>query len=912
MAEEKKVPVPDDAKTSRGLSSSTGGRSLRQSLDLMKRKKGDRSPKRTKHKRTKSGAKKTTLETKDTKVSTSSERVKPSPEPKRDKGYEAVAAAAVGNHTKKRGLARTTSFNKGGKKDLDPENVLRAQSLEPSKAVKKLGRTKSFNQGMAKLDMVFGRSASKQRGPEETPKVKVLGVSAPRGTIRMSETERLKFIRSLSSSTSMKVMKKLPVDHSIPQARESSLELKGIPQSRLGKNYVKRKVVAKSEWIAKDDAELTVKPGDVILIHSVDSAGWAEGSIIDNTEKAEDTDKVKNDSPAGDTAVHKGDAPKKEPSDSCTESKDGESKQGEGEGEDCAGAQRTLGNGKPLERVLGTEKGMSAPGWFPLKVMLPPGRLQNIPSGVSLMLNAEADGIPVVDDSSIVHEKEETEKTLEGLLEQRPDKKDLEELHIVEEEETNPITRAQERKKIGDLLTGIFSSRKSKKKKSKSIEEDTPTDDEDSDKDVTHCGDDGDREIVGEKRRSTSHEQVTAGEDEATKSDTDLEPVVASDKNATDNGKVAESAKQEEKETGKEKTEKEEETERDEKEREKEKEMTPLAKGVELFNENPSKGIQYFFEQNISIVGNTPDSIARFLYKFTHFDRVQLGEFLGSKGELNEQILDAVLHQLDFTCLEFDMALRRFLYAFRLPGEAQKIDRLMLAFAKKYYEEQQSNAFADVDAIYILAFSVVMLNTDLHNPCIKRKMAVENFVSQNRGVNGGGDFPPELLHDIYDMIMDDEIRDKTQDHFSDAIYRSWCGHCAGTGKRKYKRRWVVVDQSGFFILSSPNTKEPQHVFMYDQITYIKDLGTPKGEFRLMLKNQEEHYFCAKTPRHVKLWVAKVNLMRCMVGYLKVTQMEQQAMLHKAQAKASSSAEEAEEVATKEEDLHPFDDTACES
>ena len=73
--------------------------------------------------------------------------------------------------------------------------------------------------------------------------------------------------------------------------------------------------------------------------------------------------------------------------------------------------------------------------------------------------------------------------------------------------------------------------------------------------------------------------------------------------------------------------------------------------------------------------------------------------------------------------------------------------------------------------------------------------------------------------------------------------------------------------------------------MYDQITYIKDLGTAKGEFRLKLKNQEEHYFCAKTARHVKLWVAKVNLMRCRVGYLQVTQMEQQAMLHKAQAKA---------------------------
>lgn len=44
----------------------------------------------------------------------------------------------------------------------------------------------------------------------------------------------------------------------------------------------------------------------------------------------------------------------------------------------------------------------------------------------------------------------------------------------------------------------------------------------------------------------------------------------------------------------------------------------------------------------------------------------------------------AYVDQLDFTEMDFVSALRRFLEGFRLPGEAQKIDRLMEKFASRY------------------------------------------------------------------------------------------------------------------------------------------------------------------------------------------------------------------------------------
>lgn len=47
-------------------------------------------------------------------------------------------------------------------------------------------------------------------------------------------------------------------------------------------------------------------------------------------------------------------------------------------------------------------------------------------------------------------------------------------------------------------------------------------------------------------------------------------------------------------------------------------------------------------------------------------------------------VMHAFVDFLDFRNLGFLDALRLFLQAFRLPGEAQKIDRFMLKFAERY------------------------------------------------------------------------------------------------------------------------------------------------------------------------------------------------------------------------------------
>ena len=68
----------------------------------------------------------------------------------------------------------------------------------------------------------------------------------------------------------------------------------------------------------------------------------------------------------------------------------------------------------------------------------------------------------------------------------------------------------------------------------------------------------------------------------------------------------------------------------------------------------------------------------------------------------------------------FDDAIRHYLAGFRLPGEAQKIDRIMEKFAERFVG-QNPKVFGSADVAFILAFSIIMLNTDLHNPSLKEE-----------------------------------------------------------------------------------------------------------------------------------------------------------------------------------------------
>ncbi|KAM5562823.1 brefeldin A-inhibited guanine nucleotide-exchange protein 1 [Rosa sericea] len=183
-----------------------------------------------------------------------------------------------------------------------------------------------------------------------------------------------------------------------------------------------------------------------------------------------------------------------------------------------------------------------------------------------------------------------------------------------------------------------------------------------------------------------------------------------------------------------------------------------LQKGISLFNRKPSKGIEFLI--STKKIGGSPADVASFLKNnTTGLNETMIGDYLGEREEFPLKVMHAYVDSFNFKGMDFGEAIRFFLRGFKLPGEAQKIDRIMEKFAERYCK-CSPNSFTSADTAYVLAYSVIMLNTDAHNSMVKDKMTKADFVRNNRGIDDGKDLPEEYLGAIYDQIVKNEIKMK--------------------------------------------------------------------------------------------------------------------------------------------------------
>ncbi|NWZ86717.1 IQEC1 protein, partial [Poecile atricapillus] len=190
--------------------------------------------------------------------------------------------------------------------------------------------------------------------------------------------------------------------------------------------------------------------------------------------------------------------------------------------------------------------------------------------------------------------------------------------------------------------------------------------------------------------------------------------------------------------------------------------------GLNLFNKKPEKGVQYLIERGF--VPDTPVGVAHFLLQRKGLSRQMIGEFLGNRQkQFNRDVLDCVVDEMDFSTMELDEALRKFQAHIRVQGEAQKVERLIEAFSQRYCicNPGVVRQFRNPDTIFILAFAIILLNTDMYSPNVKpeRKMKLEDFIKNLRGVDDGEDIPREMLIGIYERIRKRELK-TNEDHVS--------------------------------------------------------------------------------------------------------------------------------------------------
>nr|XP_025034909.1 cytohesin-2 [Pelodiscus sinensis] len=221
-----------------------------------------------------------------------------------------------------------------------------------------------------------------------------------------------------------------------------------------------------------------------------------------------------------------------------------------------------------------------------------------------------------------------------------------------------------------------------------------------------------------------------------------------------------------------------------------------------------AQGIQFLVENEL--LHNTPEEIARFLYKGEGLNKTAIGDYLGE---------------------------RQFLWSFRLPGEAQKIDRMMEAFAQRYCL-CNPGVFQCTDTCYVLSFAVIMLNTSLHNPNVRDKPTVERFITMNRGINDGGDLPEELLRNLYDSIRnepfkipEDDGNDLTHTFFN-PDREGWLLKLGSEPRdtATWKRRWFILTDNCLYYFEYTTDKEPRGIIPLENLS-IREVEDPRKPVR---------------------------------------------------------------------------------
>ncbi|KAF3001143.1 hypothetical protein E8E14_003972 [Neopestalotiopsis sp. 37M] len=120
-----------------------------------------------------------------------------------------------------------------------------------------------------------------------------------------------------------------------------------------------------------------------------------------------------------------------------------------------------------------------------------------------------------------------------------------------------------------------------------------------------------------------------------------------------------------------------------------------------------------------------------------------------SKGSdpWSASVLRSYMRTFGFFEQPMDMAIRKLLMEAELPKETQQIDRCLQAFANRYHE-CNPGIYSSPDQAYFVAFSLLILHTDVFNRNNKYKMQKADYLKNTRGE---GIFD-DVLECFYDNI----------------------------------------------------------------------------------------------------------------------------------------------------------------
>lgn len=244
-----------------------------------------------------------------------------------------------------------------------------------------------------------------------------------------------------------------------------------------------------------------------------------------------------------------------------------------------------------------------------------------------------------------------------------------------------------------------------------------------------------------------------------------------------------------------------------------------LSLGRKKFNNNPKTGLEFMFENEI--LERSPFAVAQFFHnEKLGLSKAAIGAYLGEiSKDFNMQVLDEFLKLHDFDGLEFLPALRQFLLSFQLPGESQKIDRILASFGQQYVL-QNPTVFRTSHEAYVMAYAAILLNTTLHNCNAKNqtnaladeKTFVRTMLEFDKDTNLSEDIIKKVFHGIKSKPL--QVVEEAPEL---SILSGWLWKLGGHMK-SWQRRWFVLTEDKLLYYTAPERTQRKGIIALENVS----------------------------------------------------------------------------------------------
>ncbi|KDN34547.1 hypothetical protein RSAG8_12371, partial [Rhizoctonia solani AG-8 WAC10335] len=128
----------------------------------------------------------------------------------------------------------------------------------------------------------------------------------------------------------------------------------------------------------------------------------------------------------------------------------------------------------------------------------------------------------------------------------------------------------------------------------------------------------------------------------------------------------------------------------------------------------------------------------------TFLVKEKIAEWLGGTAAINKITLRYYMDYFDFSGMRLDAAFRHLCTKLYLKAETQQVDRILEEFSRRFWDCNRGSVYASPSIVHAIAYSLLLLNTDLHIAELHSHMSKNQFVRNTWAVIQDQIRAPEL------------------------------------------------------------------------------------------------------------------------------------------------------------------------